>query len=197
MGVGSENHRAVIGDGDGVLVVRGGQVVVGRDDPTIGARAHMIGSHRDHRLDGDDHTGLETNAPPLLSVIRNVGILVHHMTNTVPHIIAKHAIAVRLGEGLDGITNVPNMVTGNSLLDCSLKAIARDLAQGLGLGRRGTDEKRPSVIADPTVDNGTRIDGDDIAITQDHVGIGNTMHHGVVNRRTDCLLYTSDAADEL
>ena len=145
----------------------------------------MIGSHRDHRLDGNDHTGLETNAPPLLSVIRNVGILVHHMANTVPHIIAKHAIAVRLGERLDGITNVPNMVTGNSLLDGSLKAITRDLAQGLGLGRRGTDEKRPSVIADPTVDNGTRIDGDDIAITQDHVGIGNTVHHGVVNRRTN------------
>ena len=145
----------------------------------------MIGSHRDHRLDGDDHTGLETNAPPLLSVIRNVGILVHHMANAVPHIIAKHAIAVRLGERLDGITNVPNMVTGNSLLDGRLKAIARNLAQGLSLGRRGTDEKRPSVIADPTVDNGTRIDGDDIPITQDHVGIGNTVHHGVVNRRTN------------
>ena len=145
----------------------------------------MIGSHRDHRLDGNDHTGLETNAPPLLSVIRNVGVLVHHMANTVPHIIAKHAIAVRLGEGLDGITNVPNMVTGNSLLDCSLKAIARNLAQGLGLGRGGTDKKRPSVIADPTVDNGTRIDGDDIAIAQDHVGIGNTVDHGIVDRCTD------------
>ena len=107
------------------------------------------------------------------------------MANTVPHIIAKHAIAVRLGERLDGIANVPNMVTGNNLLDCSLKAIARNLAQGLGLGRRGTDEKRPSVIADPTVDNSTRIDGDDIAITQDHVGIGNTVHHGIVNRCTD------------
>lgn len=42
MRVGGENHRAVISDGDGVLVVRGGQVVVGRDDPTIGARTHMI-----------------------------------------------------------------------------------------------------------------------------------------------------------
>ena len=124
MRVGGENHRTVIGDGNGVLVVRGGQVVVGRDDPTIGARAHMMGACREHGLDGNDHTGLETNAPPLLSVIRNVRILVHHMANTVPHIIAKHAIAVRLGERLDGITNVPNMVTGNSLLDCSLKASA-------------------------------------------------------------------------
>ena len=106
----------------------------------------------------------------------------HHVANTVPHIIAKHAIAVRLGEGLDGITNVPNMVTGDSLLDCSLKAIARDLAQGLGLGRRGTDEKRPGVIADPTVDNGSRVDGDDVAIAQDHVGIGNTVDHGIVDR---------------
>ena len=142
----------------------------------------MIGSHRDHRLDSNDHTGLETNAPPLLSVIRNVGVLVHHMANTVPHIIAKHAIAVRLGEGLDGIANVPNMVTGNSLLDCSLKAIARDLAQSLGFGRGGADEKRPCVIADPTVDNGSRIDGDDIAIAQDHVRVGNTVDHGIVDR---------------
>ena len=142
----------------------------------------MVGSHRNHRFDGNDHTGLETNAPPLLSIIRNVGVLVHHMANTVPHIIAKHAIAVRLGERLDGIANVPNMITGNSLLDCSLKAIARNLAQGLGLGRGGTDEKRPSVIADPTVDNGSRIDGDDIAIAQNHVGVGNTVDNGIVDR---------------
>ena len=106
----------------------------------------------------------------------------HHATDAVPHVIAKHAIAVRLGEGLDGIANVPDMVAGNSLLDCSFEAIARDLAQGLGLGRGGADEKRPGVIADPTVDNGTRIDGDDIAITQDHVGVGNTVHHGIVDR---------------
>ena len=142
----------------------------------------MIGTHRNHRLDGNDHTGLKANAPPLLSVVRNVGVLVHHTTDTVPHVIAKHAIAVRLGEGLDGITDVPDMIAGNSLLDCSLKAIARNLAQGLGLGRGGTDEKRPSVIADPTVDNGSRVDGDDVAIAQDHVGIGNTVHHGIVDR---------------
>ena len=74
------------------------------------------------------------------------------------------------------------MITGNSLLDCSLKAIARNLAQSLGLGRGGTDEKRPSVIADPTVDNGTRIDGDDIAIAQNHVGVGNTVDNGIVDR---------------
>ena len=106
----------------------------------------------------------------------------HHAANPMAHIIAKHAVTVRLGEGLNGITDVPDMVTGNSLLDGSLKAIARDLAQSLGFGRGGADEKRPSVIADPIVDNGSRIDGDDIAIAQDHVGVGNTVYHGIVNR---------------
>ena len=55
------------------------------------------------------------------------------------HIITKHAVTVRLGEGLNGITDVPDMVTGNSLLDGSLKAITRDLAQSLGFGRGGAD----------------------------------------------------------
>ena len=142
----------------------------------------MVGTHRYHRLDGNDHTGLEANAPPLLSIVRNVGVLVHHAANAMTHIVTKHAITVRLGEGLDGITNIPDMVTGNSLLNGSLKAIARNLAQGLGLGRRGADEKRPCVIANPTVDNGSRIDGDDIAIAQDHIGVGNTVDHGIVDR---------------
>ena len=142
----------------------------------------MVGTHRNHRLDGNDHAGLEANAPPLLSIVRNVGVLVHHAANAMAHIITKHAVTVRLGEGLNGITDVPDMVTGNSLLDGSLKAIARDLAQSLGFGRGGADEKRPSVIADPTVDNGSRIDGDDIAIAQDHVGVGNTVDHGIVDR---------------
>ena len=106
----------------------------------------------------------------------------HHAANAMAHIITKHTVTVRLGEGLNGITDVPDMVTGNSLLDGSLKAIARDLAQSLGLGRRGTDEKCPSVIADPTVNNGSGVDGDDIAIAQDHVGVGNTVDHGIVDR---------------
>ena len=128
MGIRGDNHRTVIGNGDGVLVVRGGQVVVGRNNPTVGARAHMVGTHRNHRLDGNDHAGLEANAPPLLSIVRNVGVLVHHAANAMAHIVTKHAVTVRLGEGLNGVTNIPDMVTGNSLLDGSLKAIARDLA---------------------------------------------------------------------
>lgn len=132
----------------------------------------MVGTHRNHRLDGYDHAGLESNAPPLLSIVRNVGVLVHHAANAMAHIITKHAVTVRLGEKLNGITDVPDMVTGNGLLDSSLKAIARDLAQSLGFRRGGADEKRPSVIADPTVDNGSRIDGDDIAIAQDMSGLG-------------------------
>ena len=142
----------------------------------------MVGTHRNHRLDGNDHAGLEANAPPLLSIVRNVGVLVHHAANAMAHIVTKHAVTVRLGEGLNGVTNIPDMVTGNSLLDGSLKAIARDLAQGLGLGRGCADKKRPSVIADPTVNDGSRIDGDDIAIAQDHVGVGNTVDHGIVDR---------------
>ena len=120
MGIRGKNHRAVIGNGDGVLVVRGGQVIVGRNDPTIGARAHMIGTHRYHRLDSDDHTSLKANASPLLSIIWNVRVLVHHAANAMPHVIAKHAVTVRLGEGLNSIPDVPDMVTGNSLLDGSL-----------------------------------------------------------------------------
>ena len=142
----------------------------------------MVGTHRNHRLDGNDHAGLEANASPLLSIVRNVGVLVHHAANAMAHIVTKHAVTVRLGERLNGITNIPDMITGNSLLNGSLKAITRNLAQGLGLGRGGADEKRPSVIADPTVDNGSRIDGDDIAIAQDHVGVGNTVDHGIVDR---------------
>ena len=142
----------------------------------------MVGTHRNHRLDGNDHAGLEANAPPLLSIVRNVGVLVHHAANAMTHIVTKHAVTVRLGEGLNDVTNIPDMVTGNSLLDGSLKAIARDLAQDLGLGRGCADKKRPSVIADPTVNDSSRIDGDDIAIAQDHVGVGNTVDHGIVNR---------------
>ena len=111
----------------------------------------MVGTHRNHRLDGNDHAGLEANAPPLLSIVRNVGVLVHHVAHAVTNVVANHAVAVGL----------------------------REL---LGFGRGGADEKRPCVIADPTVDNGSRIDGDDIAIAQDHVRVGNTVDHGIVDR---------------
>ena len=48
------------------------------------------------------------------------GTVKEPLPNAMAHIITKHAVSVRLGEGLNGIADVPDMVTGNSLLDGGL-----------------------------------------------------------------------------
>ena len=56
----------------------------------------------DHRLDGEQHAGLELEPFAGLAVMQNVRPVVEHAAQAVAAEIAHHAAALALGIGLDG-----------------------------------------------------------------------------------------------
>ena len=154
-----QDDGAVIGDGNGVLVVRRGQPIVGDDCPAVGQGVAPVGAKGDHRLDGDDHAGLQTDAAAATAVVADLGVLVHDAADAVSDVVADHAVAVGLGELLDRRADVAEAVAGDGLLDGGLEAVEGALAQRLPLARQGSDVEGPGVVADPAAIGRARVDG--------------------------------------
>ena len=146
---------------------------------------NAVGPERDHRLDCDDHAGLELHTATLLAVVRHIGILVHGAADTVTNVVAQHTVAIGLSEGLHRVADITDMVTGNGLLDGSLQAVERALTQTLDLNGGGADVKRPGIIPHPTIHDGAGVDGNHVAVAQNDVGVGDAVHDGIVQGCTD------------
>ena len=73
-------------------------MIASRDHPTVRSRGNVIGAQGDHGLDGNDHTRTKAHAPPLLTKVGNVRLLMHVTANTMTYIIAQDAKSMRLGK---------------------------------------------------------------------------------------------------
>ena len=141
----------------------------------------MSGTERNHRFDSDDHSLLQENAPTDFPIVGNVGVFMHRTTDTVTHVISNDAETMRLGKGLNRASDITQVISGNGFIDAGLKAIARDLAELANVRGDFSNVKRPGVIPYPTVHDSARVNGDDITIAKNHIGVGNPMDHRVVN----------------
>ena len=97
------------------------------------------------------------------------------------HILANHTIAMLLSMRLNGIADIAKVIAGNSLLDCESQAIARNFEQCFAIVRDVADSKRPSVVADPSVDRSSRINRDDVTLAQNAIARGNAVNYLVVD----------------
>src|SRR3990170_3664690 len=79
-----KHPRAVLGDGDGVLVVGGQGVVRGVDGPAVPlADTDVVIPERYHGLYGEGHAGQETWSGVRSPVVGDLGVLVHLAPHTV------------------------------------------------------------------------------------------------------------------
>ncbi len=71
----------------------------------------------DHRLDRQDHSGLESRPRVGHSVVGHVRVLVHRATDAVTHVLTHHAEPLRLGNRLNGCPDVEEPLAGEALCD--------------------------------------------------------------------------------
>src|SRR5581483_810253 len=74
---GRQDPRPARGDRDRELEVGGQRAVLRVDRPLILADPHGVPAGRDHRLDGEHHPLLERNTGARVSVVGDLGLLVH------------------------------------------------------------------------------------------------------------------------
>src|SRR6266851_3722316 len=104
-----QNPRPVGSNRHGVLEVRRGAAVRCFRHPLVShANFRTAGVH--HRLDGDDHALLQPRAASLVTVVRQVGLVVHLRSDLLSHELAHHRETVLLDPALDGVADIAEPV---------------------------------------------------------------------------------------
>ena len=85
-------------------------MVARRHEPAITAHARFTGPHVNHGLNCQHHANLKFYAAMRAPIIRYIGVFVHMATNAVAHIIANNSVSLRLGDALNGMSNVAEMI---------------------------------------------------------------------------------------
>ena len=181
-----KNLATRLGDANGVLKLRRELAVARHSGPAVGQHLHMRAPEVDHRLDGEQHAGLQRLAFADLAVVQDVGAVVEDLAKSVPAEIAHDAAALGFGIGLDGGADMPGGSAGLHGRDAALQGLVGDADEPLGAARDAPDRKHAARVAVPTVDDERHIDVDDVALAQG-LGPGNAVTHDVVDRSADRL----------
>ena len=133
-------------------------------------------SEGNHGLNGNDHADLQFDASSLLTIVRDIGILMHRVAHAMTHVLAHDAIAAPFGKLLDRMADVTQVIPGDSLLDATPQAVARDLAQASHLIGGSSHVEGPSIVTHPAAKRRSSVDGDNIPLVQEDFRRGDAMH---------------------
>src|SRR5207253_4542804 len=117
----------------------------------------------DHRLDGEEHAGLQHHAFAGPADMDDVRLVVEHATQPVAAEIAHHAHALRLDKTLDGVADIAGGGAGLHGSDAAHHGFIGHFDQPLGLARDRADHIHAAGIAVPAVDDEGDVDIDDVA----------------------------------
>src|SRR5207342_1075951 len=101
-----EDLDAGCGHADRVLELRRQRAVARHRGPAVGQDFHMRLAEIDHRLDREEHAGLQHHALAGAADMDDVRFVVEHAPEAMAAEIAHHAHALRFDETLDGVADV-------------------------------------------------------------------------------------------
>src|SRR5271168_3709827 len=89
-----------------MLELRRQRTVAGHRGPAVGQNLHMRLAEIDHRLDGEEHAGLERHAFAGPANMDDVRLVVEHASQAMAAEVAHHAHALRLDKTLNGVADI-------------------------------------------------------------------------------------------
>src|SRR5690242_8682833 len=105
-----------------MLELRGERAVAGYGGPAVVEHLHVGAADVDHRLDGEDHSGLELWAGARAAGVDDLGAIVEQPADAVAAEVADDAVALAFGMALDGVGDVAEVVAGPGLLEAEHQA---------------------------------------------------------------------------
>ena len=158
------------------------RVAVGRRDrPAVRADPRLVAAEREHRLDGEAQAGLEPAAAAAGAVVRDLRLLVHLGADAVADVGAHDAVAARDADVLDRRSDVLERVARHRRGDAREHRRA-GVVDELPRPRPGVpDDPGPRGVAVPAVDDGARVDRDELALA-DAPRVGDAVDDLVVDR---------------
>src|SRR5204863_787972 len=131
--------------------------------PTVGEDFYVRLAEIDHRLDGEEHAGLQRHAFAGPADMDDVGLVVEQPAEAVAAEVAHHAHALRLDKALDGVADVAGGGAGLHRGNAAQHRFIRHLDQPLGLPGDRLDHIHAAGIAIPAIDDEGDVDIDDVA----------------------------------
>src|SRR4051794_23719831 len=161
-----EDLDAIGGHADRVLELRRQRTVARHRGPAVGQDFYVRLAEIDHRLDGEEHAGLQRHALAGPADMDDVRLVMEHAPEAVAAEIAHHAHLLRFDEALDRMADVAGGGAGFYRGDAAHHRLIGDLDQPLRLARDRPDGIHPAGIAIPAVDDEGDVDIDDVAFLQ-------------------------------
>src|SRR5256885_1333090 len=141
-----QDPRPVGGNCHGVLEMGRGATVGSFRHPLV-PHPHFRAARVDHRLDRDDHALLQPRAASLVTVVRQIGLVVHFRANPVPHELAHHRETVLLHPALHGVADIAEAVAPTQLVARAIQPFPCHIPQPpqipLNFPPLGTDRRIP------------------------------------------------------
>src|SRR5438128_1685488 len=160
-----QNPRSVRGDRDGVLEMSGRAAIRRFRRPLI-AHPHIRTPRIHHRLDRDYHSFLQPRAAPRFAVIRQVRLVVHLRSDTMPDKFANHRKTVLLDQALHRITDIAEPVARAHLVNRTVERLSRHVQQLLPFRPALPARNRDRRIRVVPVHFHSEVDGYDVAFLQ-------------------------------
>src|SRR6266849_5848988 len=178
-----QNPRSVSGDRDGVLEVRRGAAICGFRHPLV-AHANFRAARIHHWLDGDDHALLQPHAASLVSVVRQVGLVVHPRSDPVPDELTHHRETVLLHPALHRVADIAEPVAGAHFVDRAVQRFPGHIQQLLHFRPNPPHRDSDRGIRVVAIHFHPEIDRDDVAFAQLALRRWNTVNDLAVHRGT-------------
>src|SRR5215216_1413439 len=180
-----KDPRAILGDGDGVLVVGGQRVIGGVDGPPVPfTHADIVVAQRDHGLYREGHPGQEARARPQPPVVRYLRLLVHLAPDAVRDQIPNHAVPPRFGQSLYRVPDIPEPLANPDLLRRRQKTLPRGIQEPFGLLGHFADRHCRGAVGHESFVAHADVQGYYVPRLQS-VGARNAVHDHGVRRRAD------------
>src|SRR5258707_12910080 len=173
-----------------MLELRRQRAVARHGGPAVGQDFYMRLAEIDHRLDGEDHAGLQRDAFAGPADMDDVRLVVEHAPEAMAAEIAHHAHALRFDKTLDGVADVAGGGAGLYPRDAAHHGSIGDFDQPFRLAGDRPDHIHPAGIAVPAVDDEGDVDIDDVAFLQRPVA-GHAVADHVIDRGAGRIAVTA------
>ena len=134
-----------------------------------------------HRLDCDAHTRHQTRTAPGVAEVRDFGVLMQLLADTVADKAADDREAVLLDIGLYCVADIPYPVAAARHLDAAMQTLLRNIQQPLGFEVELAAPVGAGIVAIEAVDLAAGVDRNDVAGADLLLSGGDTMNDRVIH----------------
>src|SRR4051794_17207687 len=124
-----EYLAAILGDTERMFELGGQRPVAGDRRPAVVEHLHVGPADIDHRLDREEHSGLQLGSGAGPADMNDFGRVMEQAPDAVSAKIAHDSVAMLFGMTLDRGPDVAEMVAGTRLLDAEHQAFVSDFDQ--------------------------------------------------------------------